>query len=150
MGRRRAGSLRNGCLITHGLPVSVAADPDAGVAIGAAEVFAQLMAFDIGAGGDDGSIAIHPHNHIRDIQGFVTELATAAGANGFLLGGYLAERGYGDVVFGEGTHGEIGVAAQTGFLGLALHIDDLADDLLLAGVEARSGVKGDVLRGKCR
>src|SRR5271155_6284703 len=104
-------SLGDGGLVADCLSVSVAADPDSSVAIGSAEVFAQLVAFDVGARGDDGSIAIHSHNHIRDIHGFVTELAAAAGGNGLLLGGDLAERGDGDVVFGEGAHREVGVAS---------------------------------------
>jgi hypothetical protein len=39
---------------------------------------------------------------------------------------------------------------QAGFFGLALHVDDLANRILLGGIEAGSGVNGHVLRGKCR
>jgi len=134
MGRRGAGSLRDGCLITHGLPASIAADPDAGIAIGSAEIFAKLVAFDVGAGGNNGGVTVDAHHHIRNIHGFVAKLATAAGGDGFLFGGDLAERGNGDIIFGESAQGEFGVAPEAGFFGLALHVDDLADRVLVGGL----------------
>ena len=62
----------------------------------------------------------------------------------------LAERRDGDIVFGESAHGEIGVAMEAGVFALALHVDDLANSFLFAGVETGPGVKGDVLTAKCR
>ncbi len=147
---QRMTLLCDGGLITSDLPLAVAANPDPSVAIRAAEIFAKLVAFNVSAGGDHGGIAVHPYDHIRDIHGFVAELAAAAGGDRFRFGRDLAERSNRDIVLGEGAQGKVGVAAEAGFFGLALHVDDLANGFLVGGIEARSGVNGDVLRGKCR
>ena len=137
-------------LVADGLPVSVAANPDASVAIRAAEIFAELLAFHVGAGGDYGGVAIDSHDHIRNIHGFVAELTAAAGSDGLLFRGDLAERGDGDVVFGEGARGKFRIAVQAGVLGLTLHVDDLTDGFLLAGVETGTWMQGNMLTAECR
>jgi|ERR1700678_459444 len=142
--------LRNCSLIAYGLPLSVAANPNAGVAIGAAEIFAKLMTLDVGTRGDYGGIAVNPHHHIRNIHGFVAKLTAAAHGDGFFLGRHLAERSDGYVVLGKGVEGEIGIAAQAGFFGLPFHVDNLANDFLLDGFRIGPGMNGDVLRTKCR
>jgi hypothetical protein len=48
------------------------------------------------------------------------------------------------------VQGEVGIAPEAGFLALPLHLNDLANGFLFAGIEAGSGVKGDVLGGECR
>jgi hypothetical protein len=126
--------LRDRGLIAHGLPLAIAANPDSSVAIGSAEIFAELVASDLGTGGDYGSIAVYAHDHIRDVHGFVAELAAPAGGDGFLLGRNLAERSDRDIVFGEDAQGKIGIAAEAGVFGLALHVDNLTDNLLLWGL----------------
>ena len=78
--------LRDGGLIAHGLPVAGTADPDARVAVGAAEVFAELVTLHVGAGGDDGSVAVDAYYHVTDINGFIAKLAALAGGDGVLLG----------------------------------------------------------------
>lgn len=69
----KAGSLllRDCRLIANGLPTAAAAHPDARVAIGPAEVFAELVALHVGAGGHDGGIAVEADDHVADINGFV-------------------------------------------------------------------------------
>ena len=106
------------------------------------------MAFHIGPGSHDGGVAVDAHHHIRDIDGVVAELGALAGGDGLLLGRDLAERGDGNVVFGEGARGEVGVAAQAGLASLPLHVEDLADRGLLVGLKRRRArVNGDMLRG---
>src|SRR5258708_8984847 len=75
-------SLGDGGLVADGLPASIAPDPDAGVAVGSAKIFAQLVAFHIGAGGHHRGVAIEADHHVADVHGFVAELATTAGAEG--------------------------------------------------------------------
>ena len=73
-------------LVAYGLPVAGAADPYTGVAIGAAEVFAELMAFDVGAGGDDGGISVDADDHVGHVYGLIAKLAALPGGDGVLLG----------------------------------------------------------------
>src|SRR6202050_102893 len=122
--------LRDCRLVADGLPVSVAANPDACVAIRSAEIFAELVAFHVGAGRDHRSISVESNHHVSDVHRLVAELPAAAGRDGFLFRSDLAERGNGDIVLGERAQAEFGIAMQTGLLGLALHVDDLADDFL--------------------
>jgi hypothetical protein len=142
--------LGDGGLVAYGLPVAAAADPDSGVAVGAAEIFTELVASDVGAGGDYGSVAIDSHYHVANVDGVVAELAAFAGGEGILFRGHLAERGDGDIVFGERALGELGVAVQAGFLGLALHVDNFADGGLITSIERWPGMNGHVLAGKSR
>jgi len=130
--------------------MSVAAHPDASVTIRPAEIFTQLMAFDVSARSNNGRIAVEADHHVSDVHGLVPELPAAAGRHGFTLGGDLAERGDGDIVLGEGAQRKFRVAAKAGFFSLALHVDNLTNGFLFSGIESRSGMKGDVLSAKCR
>src|SRR5271166_6249076 len=102
-----------------------AANPDAGVAVGAAEVFAELMSLHVSASGDDGGVPVEAHDHVADIDGVITKLAALAGRYRVLLGGDLAEGCDGDVVLGEGALRKLRIAMEAGFLGLALHVNNL-------------------------
>ena len=139
--------LRDGLLVADGLPTAGAADPDAGVAIGTAEIFTELMAFDVGAGGDDRGVAVDANDHFSNVDGFIAKLAAFAGGENVLLGGDLTERGDADVVIGQSSLAKIDVTMQAGVFGLPFQIDDLADDILIAGIERRTGMNRDVLRG---
>jgi hypothetical protein len=146
LGRRRLrGLLGDGSLVAYSQPVAGAADPDSGVAIGAAEVFAQLVALDVGACGDDGGVAVDAHHHVTHVDGVVAQLAAFAGGNSVLLGGDLAERRDGDVVLGEGALGKVGVAADAGFAGLVFEVNDFANRGLLGRIEGGVRMHRDVL-----
>src|ERR1700722_4695223 len=132
-------------LVAYSLPVPIAADPDPGVAIGAAEIFAELVAFDLGPGSNDRRLAVDSHHHVGYVHRFVTQLPALACADSVLFGGYLAEGRSRDVVLGERALGEFGVTLQAGFLRLALEVDDLADRVLLAGRKRRPGMHRDML-----
>src|SRR5450755_2258045 len=142
--------LRDRRLVAHRLPVPAAAHPHAGVAIRAAEVFAKLVTFHIGAGGYDGGVAVEPHHHVAYINRVIADLAALAGGNCVLLGGDLAERRNSHVVFGERALGEVVVALQAGLAGLAFHVNDFANRGLVGGVERGPGMNRHVLGGEGR
>jgi len=142
--------LRDGRLIAHNLPLTVAANPDPGVTVGSAEILAKLVAFHVGASRDHGGIAIHPHHHVRNIHGFIAELSAPASGDCLLFRGDLSEWGYRYIVVGKAVQRKVRITTEAGLLRLAFHIDDLANDLLLCGTEAGSGMNRNVLSGKCR
>ena len=50
--------------------MSAAADPDACISVGTTEIFAELVASHIGAGGNHGRVAVNAHYHVGHIDGF--------------------------------------------------------------------------------
>src|ERR1700732_898057 len=78
-------------LVAYRLPAPAAADPDAGIAIRSAEIFSELMALHLGAGGDDGGVAIDANHHVGNVHSLIAELAASARTNRFLLGRDLAQ-----------------------------------------------------------
>src|ERR1035441_6426450 len=142
---RGAVLLRDGGLVAYGLPVAGAADQDARVAVGAAEVFAELVSLHVGAGCHDGGVAVDAHHHVTDIDGFIAELAALAGGDGVLLGRDLSQRGDGNVILSEGALGEVGIAVEAGFLGLPLHFHDLFNRGLVSGVDRRPRMHRNML-----
>ncbi len=139
-----------GLLVAHRLPMASAADPDAGVAIESAEIFAELVAFHVGAGGNDRGVAIDAHDHFADIDRLIAELAALAGRENVLFAGDLAEGSNADIIVAQGSLRKIRVPMQAGFFCLSFQIDDLADDVLIASIERLPGTDGDVLRGQER
>src|ERR1700716_4531116 len=85
-------------LVAYRLPAPAAADPDAGIAIRSAEIFSELMALHVGAGGDDRHIAIDADDHVGNIHSLISKLAASARTNCFLLSSDLAQGGYGDII----------------------------------------------------
>src|SRR5579859_487167 len=145
--------LGDGSLVAHGLPAAAASYPDPGVAVGAAEVFAELVALHVGAGRDDGGVAIESNHHVADIDGLVAKLSTLAGGDRFLLGGHLSKRADRNVVVGKRFFWEFRIAAEAGFLGLVLHVNNLADGLLLGWrgrADGRPGTYGHTLGAEGR
>jgi hypothetical protein len=121
-------------------------DPDAGVAIRTAEVFAQLVALDVGARGHDGSISVEADDHVADIDCVVAELSAPPSREGLFLCGDLTERGDRDIVIGQRALRKLGVTAKAGLFRLAFHLDDLANRVLIAGVDYHLGANRDMLR----
>src|SRR5215469_2155429 len=103
------------------------------------------MALDVGPGGNDGRIPVEAHDHIADIDRFVAELAAFAGGESFFLGRYLSERTDGNIIVSQDALRELRVPTKAGFLGLTLHLDDLANDFLVARVHDGSRTNGYVL-----
>src|SRR5450631_722947 len=147
---RHAILLRDCCLIAHGLPVAGAADPDSGVAVGTAEVFSELMALNVGPSGHDCHVAIDANHHVAHVDGVVAKLAAFAGRDRVLLCGDLSKRSNRYVVLSEGALGEIGVAADAGFLGLPLHFHNLPNRRLVGGIDGSPRMHRDMLARKGR
>src|SRR5438309_6849225 len=105
-------------LVAYRLPVPAAADPDAGIAIRSAEIFSELMALHVGAGGDDGGVAIDANHHVGNIHSLISELAAPTRTNRFLLGSDLAHGSDRDIIIGLGALGEFSIATKGSLLGL--------------------------------
>src|SRR5215469_1740168 len=103
------------------------------------------MALDVGTGGNNGRIPVEAHDHIANIDGFIAELAAFAGGESFFLGRYLSERADGNIILSQDPLRELGVPTKAGFLGLTLHLDDLANDFLVARVHDGSRTNGYML-----
>src|SRR6266571_1528922 len=128
----RSVLLRDRGLVAHSLPVPGAAHPHPGVAIGTAEIFAELVTLHVCPGGHNGGVAVDAYYHIADIDGFIAKLATLPSGQRVLFRRHLTERRDGDVVLSQGSLGEIRVAAEAGLFGLPFHLHDLADCGLVA------------------
>src|SRR5579864_876786 len=98
---RGAALLCDRSLVADRLPATVVANPDAGVAVGSTEVFAQLMTFDVGASGNHGRIPVDPDHHVADVDGLITELSAFARREGVLFCSYLSERRDSNIVLGQ-------------------------------------------------
>ena len=103
------------------------------------------MALDVGTGGDDRGIAIDTNDHVGHVHGFIAKLATPARGDGVFFGCDLTQRSDGDIVFGENAPGKLGIAVKRRLLGLALHIDNLANRVLVGRLEVGPGVNGHML-----
>src|SRR6202049_403198 len=93
-------------LVAYRLPVPAAANPDAGIAISAAEIFSELMALHVGAGGDDSGVAVDANHHVGNIHSLISELAASPRTNRFLLGSDLAQGSDSDIIIGYRALGE--------------------------------------------
>src|SRR5215469_924736 len=135
-------------LVAHGLPMTGVAHPNSGIAIGTAEVLSELVTLYVGPGRHDGGVAIEANHHVADIDGVIAQLGAPARGYGFLLRGDLPQGGNRHVVVGESALRKLGIASKACFLRLALHLYDLANGLLIAGIDRGPGTNGYVLAGK--
>src|ERR1035438_6715978 len=142
--------LRHRGLITHGLPVPRAANPHAGITIGTAEVFPQLMSLYVGPGRYYSGVAVDAHHHVTHVDGVIAKLAALASRESVLLGRHLTEWRDGDVILGEGSLGEVGIAMEAGFPGLPFHIHDFSYGCLIGGIHGGPRMRRRRLCGERR
>src|SRR5260370_19065356 len=88
-------------LVAHRLPAPAAAYPDAGIAIRSAEIFSELMALHVGAGGDHGGVAIDANHHVGNIHSLISQVPASARTNRFLLGSKLTQGSDRNIIVGQ-------------------------------------------------
>src|SRR5260370_30233237 len=88
-------------LVAHRLPAPAAADPDAGIAIRSAEIFSELMALHVGAGGDHSGVAIDADHHVGNIHSLISQVPASARTNRFLLGSKLTQGSDRNIIVGQ-------------------------------------------------